>query len=144
MHNDIKLDYGTDFPKMILNNNANKALVERMYQFFHNCIVQKKVLAFYLLLKLPQILRVLIAWYLPRKSFIKKKEDNHRRRIILENLGMSLLDAGLQRQVQVTRISRATKLSLPKCRYKIDIESSLSTSYQLSKHKSRRFFFFSC
>ena len=120
-----------------------KHLLNECINFFTIALCKKKVLVFCLLLELSQILRVLIAWYLPRKSFIKKKEANHRRRIILENLGMSLLDAWLQRQVQVTRISRATKLSLPKCRYKIDIESSLSTSYQLSKHKSRRFFFFS-
>ena len=119
-----------------------KHLLNECINFFTIALCKKKVLAFCLLLELPQILRVLIAWFFPRKSFIKKKEANHRRRIILENLGMSLLDAWLQRQVQVTRISRATKLLLPKCRYKIDIESSLSTSYQLSKHKSRRFFFF--
>ena len=123
---------------MLINHLLNECI-----NFFTIALCKKKVLAFCLLLELPQILRVLIAWYLSRKSFIKKKEANHRRRIILENLGMSLLDAWLQRQVQVTRISRATKLSLSKCRYKIDIESSLLTSYQLSKHKSRRFFFFS-
>ena len=70
---------------------------------------------------------------LPSKIFAKEKEASHRRRVILKNSGMSLLHSWLQRQVQVTQISRATKLSLRKCGYKIDIDSSQSASYRLKK-----------
>ena len=59
-----KNDYGIGLPEKMLDNNAIKALVQRVYQFCHHCSVQKIPSAYYtscLLLQLSQILRVSIA-----------------------------------------------------------------------------------
>ena len=52
---------------------------------------------------------------------------------------MSLLRPWLQRRVQIKELPRATKLSLRKCGYKIDTDSSQSATYQSGKRKRRRF-----
>ena len=65
-------------------------------------------------------------------------EASHRRRVFLENLGMSLLHPWLQRRVQIKQLPRATKLSLRKCGYKIGTDSSQSATYQSGKRKRRR------
>ena len=91
MHNDNKIDEDTGLPDMIMDYKATKAAVDRVDQFCHNYSAQKKtkrwpLAYFYSCLNIAGINSTVI---FPSKIFTN--EANHRRRVFLENLGVSLL-----------------------------------------------------
>ena len=93
MHNDKKIDENTGLPDTIVGYNATKTAVYRVDQLCHNYSAQKKTMPrplayFYNCLKIAGINSKVIF----RAKFLQKESETcHRRRILLENLGVSLL-----------------------------------------------------
>ena len=125
---------------MILDYNATKAAVDRVDQLCHNYSVQKRtkrwpLAYFYNCLNIAGINSMVIF----RAKFSQgESQATHGRRVFLESLGMSLLHPWLQRRVQVKQLPKNTKLTLQKCGYKTDIETSQSATHQGGKRKRRR------
>lgn len=141
MHNDNKADADKGLPIMILDYNATKAAVDKVDQLCHNYSELKRtkrwsLAYFYNCLNIAGINSMVVFW---AKFPGREKEASHRRRIFLENLGISLLHPWLQRWVQEKQLPSAAKLSLQKCGYKIDTDSSqTSAAHEGGKRKRRR------
>ena len=91
MQNDYKINHDTGFSKNILNVTASKALVEQVDQLQYAKLTKGSEVASCLLLQMPQILQVSIAWSFFEKKFYKRKKSQSRSSNKLEKLGMSLL-----------------------------------------------------
>ena len=103
MHNDNKIDEDIGLPYIMLDYNATKAAVDRVDQLCHNYSAQKRTerwpLAYFCNCLNIAGANSMVTF---RAKFPQRvNEASHRRRVFLENLGMSSLHSRLQRRVQI-------------------------------------------
>lgn len=116
MHDKKEVNETSGKPVMILDYNKTKAAVDRVDQLCHNYSVQRRtkrwpLAYFYNCLNLAAI----NAQVFFISKFPNWQAHSHRRRAFLENLGMQLLRAHLDKRKQMPRLPKPTQNALKIC-----------------------------